>query len=199
MAQYLALPLNHCNVTCCYKDEAPNYSWLNTGPVHYGVDLTGNTFSGNRRFFASGTGVVMGTNTNASQTVGRWVAIKYYDVVGYGDLIVRYFHLSTIEVSPGQRVTLDTVIGAYGDTGPYVTNGSYHIHLEVDRDTTYWNYTLTISGTSEQLRAGYRDSRDTTLNPLDIIRKKTSAPERQSCTLSYNSNYRKRTWTVNTF
>jgi len=197
MAQYLALPLNTCNVTCCYKNEAPNYVNLGAGPVHYGVDFTGHSNTKNKReFFASGDGVVLGIGTNVKETVGKWVAIKYTNVRNFGDLIVRYFHLQSVYVSKGDTVNLDTKIGQYGDTGPYVKKGHYHIHVEVDTDIQYWNYTPTISAASGGLRAGTRDTEDTsdttTRNPLDVFRRKTSDPENQTCTINYDTNYRKR-------
>lgn len=197
MAQYLALPLNNCTVTCCYKKEAPNYYLLRAGSVHYGVDFIGYSSTKNEReFFASGNGVVLGIGTNSKETVGKWVAVKYTNVCGYGDLIVRYFHLEKITVAKGQAVNIHTKIGRYGDTGPYVKPGSYHLHVEVDTDVQYWNYTPTIASASGGLRAGTRDttksSDRTTRNPLDVLRRKISDPEKQSCTIQYNANYCKR-------
>ena len=196
MSQNLAMPLNTSNVTVCYKNEAPNYINLGAGPIHYGVDFTGS--SGTKEangFFASGNGVVLGINTVATQTVGRWVAIMYTDVSGYGNVVVRYFHLDTIFVSVGNSVTLNTKIGTYGNTGPY--SQGKHLHVEVDVDTTSWNYTPTISVASGNLRAGTRDTATTTdtstCNPLDVFKRKLSAPENQTCTIYYDANYRTRT------
>lgn len=203
MAQRLALPLNTTNITVGYKDEAPNYYLLKAGWRHYGTDMTGtsNCASHANDFFASGNGVILGYNTDANQTVGRWLAIKYTDVEGYGDLVVRYFHLEKIHITSGS-VNLDSKIARYGNTGPY--SKGYHLHVEVDTDVEYWNYTPTISGASGDLRAGTADQRNSqgqiisretsTRNPLAVFRVKKTAPEKQSFKVAYDGvdddNYR---------
>lgn len=186
MGQYLALPLNKCTINVGYKEYAPGYKISSASPksIHYGVDFIGKTYSSDNRFFASGRGVVVGVNHNERYVVGKWVAIKYYDVAGYGDLIARYYHMARVDVSVGQSVSLNTVLGVYGSTGNFSTGN--HIHLELDKDITYWNYTPTLSGNSGcGLKKGYRDSRDTTVNPLFVLKRKVSAPEYQTCSV-YN-------------
>lgn len=196
MAQYLAMPINTSTITVGYKHEAPNYIKLGAGPVHYGTDMVGYP----QAFYASGHGVVLGINQNANQIVGKWVAVKYFDVIGYGDLVVRYFHLDQVYVSVGQTVTLDTKLALYGNTGPY-SKGA-HLHVEVDTDVVYWNYTPTISGSSGQLRGGTRDGNGTdtsTRNPLDVFRLKRSYPENQTCNMTKDPEFRMRYTAINTF
>lgn len=202
MSQILAMPLNNSTVTVCYKRYAPNYYKLGAGPVHYGVDFTGTSNTTRpREFFASGNGVVLGINLNANQTVGRWVIVKYPDVEGFGDVVVRYFHLNSIYVDVGDQVTLNTKIGQYGSTGRYSTGP--HLHVEVDTDTVYWNYTPTISSSryAGALRAGIRDATNsrgeltgaketTTRNPLEVFRVKKSEPENQSLFIEFDEDYR---------
>lgn len=194
MSQNLAMPLNTSEITVGYKSYAPGYKINNKSAIHYGVDFTGSTFQSGKRFFASGDGVVLGVNNtyipksqlssgSRKYTVGKWVAIKYYDVAGYGDIIVRYYHLANVSVSVGDSVTLDTVLGEYGQTGDYCLGK--HIHAEVDTDTTYWNYTPTISAaTACGLKPGYTGEKDTTINPLLVFKLKLSEPEKQTCTVT---------------
>lgn len=177
MAQKLALPLNTCEINAGYKEYAPGYE-LSTGPAtHYGVDFIGSTFSGNdKRFFASGVGVVLGVNNtyipDEHYTVGRWVAIKYTNVEGYGDLVARYYHMSRVDVSVGDYVDLDT------------------IRIELDTDTQYWQYTPTLIGyTTCGLCPGNRGAGDTTVNPLSVLKRKISPPENQTCTVENDGKW----------
>ena len=159
MAQYLALPLNTAEINAGYKTYAPGYNLNGTLATHYGVDWIGYTYSSDRRFFASGNGTVMGINTSGSYVVGKWVAVKYTNVSGYGDLIVRYYHMERIDVTKGQSVTMNTVLGVYGTTDTYSSGN--HIHTEVDTDTTNWQYTPTLSSNSGcGLKAGARGKGD---------------------------------------
>ena len=87
-----------------------------------------------------------------------------------------------VEVYVGQQVTLNTVLGSYGETGDYCFGK--HIHVEVDTDTQYWNYTPTISrATACGLKKGYTGDNDTTINPLSVFKVKVSKPEEQTCTV----------------
>ena len=186
MAQYLALPLNTCIINVGYKQYAPGYNLNGTKATHYGVDFIGSTFASNRGFFASGNGVVLGVNKTfipkSGYTVGRWIAVKYTDVVNYGSLIVRYYHLERVDVSVGQSISLDTQLGVYGTTGDYSTGN--HIHVEVDTDTVNWQYTPTISSATKcGLKPGYTGDRDTTIDPLLVFKRKLSAPEKQTCSV----------------
>ena len=185
--QYLALPLNTTIINVGYKNYAPGYNLSGRPSTHYGVDFIGNSFENDKRFFASGDGIVLGVNSTyipqSGYTVGKWLAIKYFNVNGYGDLIVRYFHLDNIAVSVNQEVTLDTVVATYGQTGDYVTGP--HLHVEVDTDTNAWNYTPTLaSPTKCGLMPGLTGEADTTVNPLDVFKRKISEPEKQTCSVT---------------
>lgn len=181
--QYLCLPFNNTTVNVGYKNFAPGYNLNGTPATHYGVDFIGGTFANDKRFCASGNGIVLGINqiyqANSRYTVGKWVIVKYTNVKGYGDLIVRYFHMHSISVSVGDSVNRDTVLGVMGETGDYCFGR--HLHVEVDTDTSSWQYTPTLTGaTACGLQPGSRGSGDTTINPLDVFRRKTSAPENQT-------------------
>ena len=182
MGQYLALPLNIAEINTGYKNYAPGYNLNGKKAIHYGVDWIGRTYANSLKFFASGKGTVMGVNHDANGTVGKWVAVKYADINGYGDLIVRYYHMETVSVSVGQKITLDTILGVYGSTGRYSTGK--HIHTEVNKDTKNWQYTPTLSGSDGcGLFPGLTGDADTTINPLLVFKRKISDPENQTCTV----------------
>ena len=187
--QNLAVPINHAKIQCGYHNphktpaskwqQCPLYSTLGSFAKagHFGMDFTGSETP----FYASGNGIVLGLSKNANNVIGKWLAIKYYNVKGYGDIVARYFHLNDISVSVGQKVNLSTLVATYGATGNYVTGA--HLHVELDTDTKAWNYTPTLSADNGGLCAGVRGSQDTTLNPAYVFKLKTSAPENQ--TMSY--------------
>lgn len=184
MAQKLALPLNNATINAGYKNYAPGYNLNGVKATHYGVDWIGRTYKSDLRFCASGNGIVMGVNRTfkpkSGYTVGKWVIVKYTNVEGYGDLIVRYFHMDRVDVNVGDRVNLDTILGVYGTTGDYSYGN--HIHTEIDTDTKYWQYTPTLSGSTNcGLRPGYTGNQDTTINPLSVFMVKTTKPESQQC------------------
>ena len=201
--QYLAMPINKTTVTCGYKNEAPGYyKQVPSHGTHYGTDMTGSP----NPFYASGNGVVLGLNKTAATTgVGRWVAIKYTNVI-YGnvcrDLVVRYFHLASVDpnLSVGKSVNLNTKIGTYGNSGVLWQQMGAHLHVEVDTDIVYWNYTPTLSGAVDGLKGRSNGATDSTmLNPLNVFRLKKSAPENQTCSITYNADYRTRTSLPATF
>lgn len=194
-SQKLCLPLNSTIINTGYKEYAPGYEIDGVIKTHYGVDLIGSTFSGDdKRFFASGNGEILGFNAvyiaKSGYIVGRWVAVKYYNVEHYGDLVVRYFHLDAVgpDLYVGKKVDLNTVIGTMGQTGDYCYGR--HLHVEVDTDVANWKCTPTLSGASKcGLMAGTRGDGDTTLNPLDVFKCKVSPPENQTCSVENDGKW----------
>lgn len=190
--QKLTYPINQATLTAGYKGDCPNYSSLIAGQVHHGLDMVGSP----QNFFASGEGYVLGFSKNAGNTVGKWLAILYCDAVYWeggqqksGALVARHFHLDDIFVNIDQKVGINTKVARYGNTGPF-SKGA-HLHVEIDRDTRYWNYTPTLSGSNGGLLPGYRDNRDTTLNPCDVFHAKLSAPENQRILLNTDKRFMK--------
>ncbi|MDD3172205.1 MAG: M23 family metallopeptidase [Herbinix sp.] len=192
MTQKLIWPINAVKINCGYHNpnkfpvstyqQCPNYKTLGSFAQggHFGVDLL--SFAGNTYLYGSGYGVVVGLNNNPKCTVGKWLAIKYANVEGNGDLIHRYYHLASINVDVGSLVNTDTLIGYYGNTGGYSTGA--HLHLEVDKNVATWNSTPTITKDSYGLLPASRTS-DTTINPVTVLYLKKAAPENQSA--QYNS------------
>ena len=179
MAQKLILPINKCRVTAGYKNT--NYR-RRFGYTHYGVDFTDKSRK-DTRIWGSGVGKV--THAGWSSSGGNVVIIVYKDCEltngRVTDLAFRYYHLKSIKVRVGQSVTKDSVIGHYGNTG---FSAGAHLHLEIDTDTRYPNYTPQISRNSGVLRRGT----DSTLDPVTALHIKTTYPDYQSITDSgYNT------------
>ena len=134
-----------------------------------------------KRVWGSGNGEV--THAGWHPSGGNVVVIVYKECEAkngkwYG-IAMRYYHLESISVKVGQKVTKDTVIGYYGNTG---ASSGAHLHIEVDHDIKYPNYTPQTSRSNEVLKSGV----DSTLNPVDILWCKTSAPDNQSV---HNAGY----------
>ena len=182
MSQKLILPINKCRITASYLNK--NYE-KEFGYTHYGVDMTDKDRK-DYTVYASGKGKVSHAGFNKSG--GNVVVIIYRDCQlpngGTRDIVLRYFHLKTIKVKVGQNVNKDTVIGLYGNTG--YSSGS-HLHLEVDTDVYYPNYTPQIaSGSSnEVLKKGVAH---TMLNPVEVLWVKKTRPDYQTVVSSgYNT------------
>ena len=193
MSQMLIYPLNKAKITAGYKNDSPGYASLGVG-MHYGLDITGTTFKNSRDFFASGEGVVLGYGY-APKSAGNWLAILYKDVLGYGDLVARYFHLEKIYLKLDQKVDINTIIAKYGNTG---FSTGYHIHLELDKDIKYWDYTPTIGSNQGGLKLGLKGSKDiSTVNPADVLFLKKSYPENQSAEINSSLASNGKKWAVN--
>lgn len=102
---------------------------------HFGLDLKQPRGS---KVYAIGPGVVARTGTGAKKG-GNWVTTHHED----GKVSVYYAHLDSINVSPGDKVDNNTVIGTLGDTG----NARYfpHLHYQVKVDGA-WIDPLKING-----------------------------------------------------
>ena len=177
MSQKLILPINKCRITAGYKNA--NYK-RDFGYTHYGIDMTDKDRK-DRTVWGSGKGEV--THCGWHPSGGNVIVIVYKDCLcadgKVRDLAFRYYHLDKIYIKAGQKVTKDTKFGLYGNTG--ASSGS-HLHLEIDRDTKYPNYTPQTSKSNDVLKAGT----DSTLNPVNVLFYKKSAPDYQSVT---NSGY----------
>ena len=182
MSQKLIMPINKCRITAGYKNA--NYT-KEFGYTHYGVDMTDKDRK-DYTLFASGKGTVYQCGWHASG--GNVVVIIYRDCeLPCGrtcDIVLRYFHLKSIKVVKGQKVSKDTVIGLYGNTG---ASSGAHLHLEADTDVNYPIYTPQVSSKNDNsiLRKG---TASTMLNPVDVLWVKTSRPDYQAVVTSgYNT------------
>lgn len=187
-SQVLILPINNCAFSAGYKNQA--YLAQQTYN-HYGVDLYSNV--GDKTVYACGDGEVVACGWDGvvgNDKLGNVIAIIYKNVkllhdastatgkvYKAGDIIdvtCRMFHFDSINVKVGDKVTKDTVIGMYGNTGSTLVNGKKmgkHLHIEFDVDTEYPTLTfgVKIGGNvfntwSEYKRAG-EVLADSTINP----------------------------------
>lgn len=184
MANYqkLILPVNNMRVTCGYKNPAYQNLVVNGLKMgtHYGVDYAFRRDIKNLQMWASGNGTVIATGKD--NCFGNFVVIRYDNVYNHVtkqvlNVVMRYFHLASVSVSKGQKVTKDTKLGIMGMTGTYATG--IHCHMECDTDLTYWNYTPSLKGNSTYFRAGDRVN-DTTFNPIEVLHIKNTAPDYQT-------------------
>lgn len=177
MAQKLILPINKCRITSGYKNA--NYK-KEFGYTHYGVDMTDKAKS-DKTIWGSGNGEV--THTGWSDSGGNVVIVVYRNCElangSVRDIVMRYYHLEKIYAKVGQKITKDTKLGLYGNTG---ASSGAHLHIEIDTDTKYPNYTPQIGSNKGVLKAGT----DSTLNPTQVLFAKASSPDWQEV---FNSGY----------
>lgn len=138
MSQRLVLPLNDLRVTAGYKNPQYLAYWKF---AHYGMNCT----SPSTTVYACGNGEVVACGqdgpdlTGANSRLGNVVVIVYKDVLCNNgkvrNLTCRMYHFAAIRTSAGQKVTKDTVIGYYGNTGANTTGA--HLHIEFDTDINY--------------------------------------------------------------
>lgn len=171
MAQRLILPINKMRITAAYKNS--NYK-KQFGYTHYGIDCTDQERK-DKTIWGSGEGKV--THCGWHPSGGNVIVIVYPDCElpngKVKDLAFRYFHLEKIYVKKGDKVTKDTKLGLYGNTG---ASSGAHLHFEIDSDVKYPNYTPQTSKSNEVLKRGM----DSTLNPVKVLWCKTSKPDCQS-------------------
>lgn len=95
---------------------------------HSGIDLKSTNYGGDGRVYPIAAGVVQEIDNAGSY--GKHIYILHDD--GYLSL---YAHLSKINVTQGQRVDLNTVIGQEGTTG---NSTGIHLHLEVHKGSYHY-------------------------------------------------------------
>jgi murein DD-endopeptidase MepM/ murein hydrolase activator NlpD len=102
----------------------PNSANLYVSGMHNGIDFRASVGT---EVFSAGNGVVDGMGdtdiTCPDASFGKWILIKYDN-----GLATTYGHLSLINVSKGQRVTVGQLVGYSGNTG-YSTGP--HLHVSV--------------------------------------------------------------------
>lgn len=178
MAQKLILPVNACKVTASWKTTSYQQKF---GFIHYGVDMVSTV--GSITVYASGDGEIVAVGSD--NVVGNAIAVKYYDAIHRPsgrswDVVFRYYHLAKISVKAGQKVSKNTVLGAYGNTGSL--SMAAHLHIEADTDTKYPLYSPTVKSSSLLKGTAAGASDKTMYNPIDFLHCKTSAPDNQSYT-----------------
>lgn len=173
MSQKLILPLNKAQLTAGYKNPAYRKKF---GFKHYGIDLS-NGPADDRTLWGMGAGTVAACGYDT--IFGNTVVMTYPDVLipatgKVQDLTVRLYHLASIAVKPGQKITTATKLGIMGNTGKYSTGA--HVHVEIDQDAKMPTYAPGLSRSSNIIKKGI----DTTLRPSDVLYIKPSPPDKQS-------------------
>ena len=95
---------------------------------HPGVDYANGDSLRGEPVFAAGNGAVLPSGCwtyNAGGTCVFWGAVGVDHGNGY---ITQYWHMSNVQVVPGQTVSTETVLGYVSDVG---TPGQPHLHFEV--------------------------------------------------------------------
>ena len=180
MAQRLILGINSTRITAAYKNA--NYR-KQFGYSHYGVDMTDKARKV-KTVYASGVGEVVAAGWD--DIAGNCCVIIYRNCQlpyngGNRDIVIRYFHFDKLFVKKGDRVTKDTKIGNYGNTG---NSAGAHLHIECDVDILYPCHTPSISRSRQIMKRGT----DTTLNPTKVLWCKTTKPDCQSVVGSTTSD-----------
>lgn len=167
MPEKAILPLNRARITAGYKN--PAYK-TEMGFTHYGVDMADydrtvlDVYAPFKfKVTHCGADTLMG-NTIIGVSVDT---VNVHNGVKVGDrrLVVRMAHLASINVKVGDIVMPEGLpIGKYGSTGTY--GGNPHLHIEMDSDIAYPNYSPTLSGSSNIWKAGS----DSTIHPMDVLK-----------------------------
>lgn len=192
MPQQLILPINKCKLTASYKIDAYKNKF---GFTHYGTDMVSTV--GAVSIYASGDGEVVAAGNDS--VVGNVVAVKYTQAKNHvtgkvQDVVFRYFHLASIAVKKGDKVTKDKFLGNYGNTGSLSMTA--HLHIEADTDTENPLFSPTVKSSSllKGMALGANDK--SMSNPLEWLYLKTSTPESQSYTTTADAYIRAEDKTV---
>lgn len=167
MTEKAILPLNEARMTAGYK----NATYLKEmGFAHYGVDMADDNRA-QLQVYAPFTFKV--THVGFDELMG-WtiIGVSVNDIdVHYGPkkgarrLAIRMAHLSKTMVKVGDIVRPEgDAIALYGNTGKY--GESPHLHVELDTDITYTNYSPTLKGSSNIWKAGT----DSTIHPMNVFK-----------------------------
>lgn len=172
--QYLKLPINNFKPTAGYK----NAKYFSTFKfAHYGVDCI--SASGQKALYGLGNGTVIaagldglnGKTTGTGSGCGFCLVIKYDDVYNHYsgkhyDIVCTYMHMEAMpKVKKGDKVTADTLLGYYGNTGANTTGP--HLHIQFDTDTKYPLYCCGLSKAGHNLLK--KGTTDSTIDPTHIL------------------------------
>lgn len=160
MSQILLLPADDCQLEAGYKNKAYLKKY---GYNHFGHDY-GHPLRKKFNVLASGDGVVAACGKD-KVSMGYVAAIVYRSVRLPGaqkdqDFVIRYFHMETLKVRRGQKVSVGDVIGVVGNS----VAGMKHVHVEIDLDTAWPAY-------SPQVEGGpiIKHGTDSTINPSTVF------------------------------
>lgn len=167
MAEKAILPLNEARMTAGYK----NLTYLQEmGFNHFGVDMADDnkvqldvyapfTFKVTHVGFDELMGwTIIGVSVNA-------IDVHHGPKAGERRLAIRMAHLAKTMVRVGDVVKPEgAAIAQYGSTGRY--GGAPHLHIELDTDISYPNYSPTLKGNSNIWKGGT----DSTVHPMNVLK-----------------------------
>lgn len=161
MAQKLLLPFRRSTIICGYKTTRYKNYW---GYAHYGIDISTyqSTMQSDHAIRASGDGLVVAAGDDGS--LGMGIAIRYLKCESRDgqvkNLIARYMHIgrNDLKVNKGDEVSAGDIIAYEGKEG----TSDYHLHFELDTDTTWPVYTPQVSSSNHTF---WRKGTDSTVNP----------------------------------
>lgn len=172
MSQQLRLPINDAVLQAGYKNAQYKKEW---GYNHFGADFTSG--SRNVELYGLGEGRVIAAGLDGTQ--GEKSGCGYVLVVQYDGcqswktgktaaLACTYMHMREQPlVSRGDRVTTETLLGHYGNTGG-ATSGA-HLHIQFDTDVAFALCCAGLAAAGHAiLKAGTVDS---TVDPLTVLYK----------------------------
>lgn len=180
MAQKLILPINNTRITSGFKNETYRKQF---GYRHFGQDMTDKDRK-DYTVWGCGNGEVL--EAAYDDKTGWTLIIRYNDCIladgTVRDIIQRSWHFDKLLVKKGQKISKDTRVGYYGDTGAYAEGK--HLHIEFDSDVKYPAYSPSFAGNTTIIKAGT----DTTIDPVKVLYVKASKPDYQSVIGSAQSN-----------
>lgn len=172
--QYLKLPIDNFKPTAGYKNKRYVKEW---GYAHFGTDCVSADKAralfglGNGKVIAAGLDGLNGKTTGNGSGCGYCLIIVYDDVFNHYsgnhyDITCTYMHMAEMpKVKKGDKVTADTLLGYYGNTGAK-TSGS-HLHIQFDTDTKYPLLCCGISKAGHNLLK--KGKVDSTVDPAHIL------------------------------
>lgn len=163
-AQVLTFPLKSGWISAGYQNA--NYLKKNKFQ-HYGTDFYDD--KGYANVFASGGGVVLGTEF-CKNSVGNIAVIRYDNVFlpSTGEqisLIARYYHMLSLSVKEGDRVTEGQTIGAV-DSGH---EWYHHVHMELDTDLDHPFHTPQVAEATSELLQRASATGSGMLDPVTVL------------------------------
>ena len=170
MSQRLVLPFKAKKILLAAGYKVPGYlkGW---GFHHYGHDYGFREAGYDTYACGEGEVAACGLDGDApygsGAKLGNCIVIVYQDVVcpdgKTRNLACQMCHFESIAVKAGQKVTSDTLIGRYGNTGG--RDYTAHLHIQFDTDTDYPRYMYGIASTGKVMVKGTVDS---TINPCKV-------------------------------
>ncbi|HPE08162.1 MAG TPA: peptidoglycan DD-metalloendopeptidase family protein [Saprospiraceae bacterium] len=164
-AQLLYFPMKATTVAAGYMNTA--YAKAK-GYVHYGTDFDSRA-AVNYDVLSLGNGVVLGTEKCSNSLCN--IAIIRYDKVfipstkKVQDLIVRVYHMYTMNIKQGDHVSSLQKIGTVSGADKWAN----HTHIEIDTDVAHYRYTPQAAESSSALLIRQGATASTMLNPINVL------------------------------